>query len=217
MDNTLVMYPNLQFNPVEIPDYTIVEIYKDSIATENGLGYAIIPIEGLTQEQIVSAAGAKAELKQPEGYVQYDILYGAEKPGFNHKIIYAVWYNAEKPVYPPEPSIVEQTPAQPLNIWKELEVDNAAAPSYVTVTLTCSAFDDTLEFYINNDYFAIDIKEPKSGVNTITIGRDGVTYNDKAIDSFKMSSAPKLKAGVNYIKVKTIGISNLGIKYRQKF
>ena len=28
MDNSLDMYPNLQFNPNEIPEFTLVEIYK---------------------------------------------------------------------------------------------------------------------------------------------------------------------------------------------
>jgi len=49
MDNSLVMYPNLQFNPIEIPEFTLVEFYKESIAEENGLGYCIIPIKGLSQ------------------------------------------------------------------------------------------------------------------------------------------------------------------------
>ena len=35
MDNSLVMYPNLQFNPIEIPEFTLVEFYKESIAVEN--------------------------------------------------------------------------------------------------------------------------------------------------------------------------------------
>ena len=29
MDNSLVMYPNLQFNPIEIPEFTLVEFYKE--------------------------------------------------------------------------------------------------------------------------------------------------------------------------------------------
>ena len=32
-----------------------------------------------------------------------------------------------------------------------------------------------------------------------------------------MTSAPKLKAGANSIKVKTIGVTNLDIKYKNKF
>lgn len=215
MDNTLVMYPNLQFNPIKIPDFTILEIYKDTIAIESGLGYCIIPIEGLTKQEIRDKAKEKADLVQPSGYTNYTLLTGASDE-FNHKIVYAVWYQGEAPSYPDEPEVIELTPGQPHNIWHEIEVTNPAAPSFITVTLTCSAFGH-LEFYINDDYFAIDIDKPVSGVNEVIISKDGVTYDGKPIDNFKMSSAPKLKAGVNYIKVNSVNISKIGIKYRQKY
>lgn len=215
MDNTLVMYPNLQYNPIKIPDFTVLEIYKDSIATDKGLGYCIIPIEGLTQQQIRDAAKAKADLVQPEGYTNYTLLTGAGDE-FNHKIVYGVWYMGEAPTYPDEPSTEVLTPEQPHNIWHEIEVENPSAPSFITVTLTCSALDH-VEFYINNDYFAIDIDKPVSGVNDIVINKEGVSYNGKPISNFKMTSAPKLKTGVNYIKVNCVSISKIGIKYRQKY
>lgn len=216
MDNTLVMYPNLQYNPIKIPAFTLVEIYKDKVSKENGLGYTIIPIENLSNQEIKDIARAKAELVKPSGYSNYTLLTG-DKEEYDHKIIYAVWYADEVPSYPQEPDIESLTPAQPLNIWHTVEVNNEAAPTFVTITLTCSALDNTLEFYINNDYFAIDIKNPKDGVNEIAISKEGVSYNGKPIDSFKMTSAPKLKAGMNYIKVNSIGVSKIDIKYRQKY
>lgn len=214
MDNSLVMYPNLQFNPIEIPEFTLVEFYKESIAAQNGLGYCIIPIKGLSQEQIETEIRNKGTAVAHEGYTKFKVLSTGD---FNHKIVYGVWYETDEPVYPQEPEIESLTPAAALNIWKEIEVENAAAPTYITVTLTCSSFVDTIEFYINKDYFAIDIKEPVDGVNIITITKDGVVYNGNPIDSFKMTSAPKLQAGANSIKVKTIGVTNIDIKYKNKF
>jgi hypothetical protein len=213
MDNTLVMYPNLQYNPIKIPDFTLLEIYKDTIDVSNGLGYCIIPIEGLSGQEIKDKARAKAEIVKPADKDNY-ILFA--DGGYDHKIIYAVWYSGDVPTLPAEPEVMELIPNQPHEVWHEVEVDNPAAPSFITVTLTLTAFDN-VEFYINDDYFAIDIKKPVAGVNEVIINREGVSYNGKPIDSFKMTSAPKLKAGVNYIKAKCSNISNIGIKYRKKY
>lgn len=214
MENTLNTYPNLQFNPIKIPDFTLLEIYKESIAPTNGIGYCIIPIRDKTKEEIEQEIESKAATASHEGYTKLKVLSTGD---YNHKIVYAVWYEGDEPTYPQEPEVSVLTPAPPLNIWKELEVENVAAPTYITVTLTCSAFDKPLEFYINHDYFAIDIEKPEEGVNEVIVSREGVSYNGKPIDSFKMTSAPKLKAGTNSIKVNSVGISHVGIKYRMKY
>ena len=61
MVNTLNTYTNLQYEPVPIPAYTILEIYKETIAKSNSLGYCILPIGGL------SKVGIKGVFTEKEG------------------------------------------------------------------------------------------------------------------------------------------------------
>jgi len=215
MDNSLMMYSNLQYNPISIPDFTILELYQDSIAEATRLGYSIIPIEGLSTQEIEDKCAELAATVQPDGYTSYILLTGAEGD-FSHKIVYGVWYSGDAPSYPSEPAVSELVAADSVSVWQTLEVPNSGAPAFASITLTLSAFDN-IEFYINGDYFHITIDEPVDGVDTVIINKSGVYYNDKAISTFEIDTLPKLQPGTNYIEVNATNITKVGIKYREQY
>lgn len=212
MNNTLVMYPNKQYNPILVPDYTLVEFYREKIHVDTDLGYCIIPLKGKGRVEIDEIIKAKANTIKPDDLSNLAILTNS-KGELNHNIIYAVWYNAEEPVYPPEPSVEELIPASPHNVWETREVVNEGAPAFCEVSLTLSSFG-FIEFYINDDYFSFVADDPQG---TAVVSNKGVFYNGKMISNFKMTAAPKLKAGVNYFKVKCIDINKMSVKYKKKF
>lgn len=214
MISNINTYPNLQFNPFPIPGFTVIEIYKDTIAEDNSLGYCILPVEGLDDEQIETKVRELVEASNPGEYQNLAVL----NKGFNHKICYAVWYNDVAPEFPEEP--VPQPmpePAAPFNVWEEIEVDNPGQTVPLTLEITCSSLVEPIGFYINDVLFSITIGKPLVGENIIVADRTGVSYSNKKIDTFDFPTMPVLKNGKNILKFNKTNVSAVKLKYTQKF
>jgi len=215
MLQTLNTYPNLYLNPIEIPDYTIVEIYKDSIALVNNLGYCIVPLGDKDNTEIKQEISNRVKSSQPTGYTNFVILAGRESESFNHRVTYVVWYTGETvPTYPELPTI--ETPADPaaaFNRFNEVTVVNqgvAATDLILTLTVVKAGL---VEVYINDNYYSIIIDKLPAATNLITISKTGVSYNDKNYDKFTFSAVPTLTKGSNTIKVTKENVSNLKVDY----
>ena len=218
MLQTLNTYPNLYFNPIDIPKYTIVEIYKDSIAQANGLGYCIVPLGDMDNDEIKTEIGTRIQNSQPTGYSNYVILAGRVNEDFDHRITYVVWYQGNTvPTYPDLPTII--VPADPLpafDIFNKVTVTNAgAAPTDVTITLSVVA-KGKIQLLINEDLYIINISKLTTN-DTLVISKEGVTLNGKEYDDFIFPKVPTLERGINTIGVSKNCVNNIKIDYVPKY
>lgn len=218
MNQSLTMYNNLQYNPVEIADFCVVEVYKDEIVKTNALGYFIQPLKNIgdvkatIENRVIESA--------PDGYEKLAILAGREFDTFSHRIVYAVWYNGDtKPQYPEEP---EQhglgAPGDPFDFYQPVQVINDSAPTYCRITLTLDRLDLPVEFYINDDHFKIDVSEQiPTDEKILIVDRTGVSYNSVPINSYEFLSVPKLKSGINQLRINRLMIRNVKVDFIHKF
>lgn len=216
MVSNLNTYPNLQYNPISIQDFCVVEIYKDTIVKENSLGYCILPIKEGDMEQKIREKVAES---MPEGYTNLAILAGRAKVEYNHKVVYAVWYQNEMPTYPEAPVISDLPPVSAAyNIYQEIEVNNlGTAPAYIELELTCSSVDEPIDFYINGKFFSVTIEKNAADTHTLILNKNGVFYNGAAIDTFICPSAPRIESGINHLLFNRSNIQNVKLNYLPKF
>ena len=215
MVSNLNTYPNLQYNGIKIPAFTVVEVYKDTIVKDNSLGYCIVPIEGMDNQTIEDTIREKVNSNKPEGYETCAVL----NEGFDHKIVYAVWYKGEAPIYPTNEAVDPiENPIVPFDVYETLNIENqGTAPTALTLELECSSFNEPIEFYINDDYFKILIKNPSELSNIVRVDGTGVNYNNKNIDSFEFPTMPKIKNGLNCLRIKKTNVSKVKVKYTPKY
>lgn len=219
MTNSLNTYPNLQYSAIQIPDFTVLEIYKESIAINNSLGYCIIPIANLSDKEIKDEIAAKAALAAHEGYSNCKIMAGRTYDNFNHKIVYAVWYNDVEPQYPEIPSDTPlNEPAAPCDIWFTKEIDNPdAALGSLSIDIECSSFEEPIEFYLNDNYYKVWVNKPVQGNNIVTVNEKGVFYNSKQIDTFEMDMPPYFDKQRNIFKIKATNALKVSYSIVYKF
>lgn len=218
MENTLTVINNLQYNPIEIADFCIVEVYKDDISLVNALGYFIQPLDGVGD--IKETIANRVRESAPSGYANLVVLAGREFDTFSRRIVYAVWYNGETvPTYPAAPEVHGLgEPGDPFDFYQDIEVINDSVPTDCKVTLTIDRLDLPVEFYINDDYFKIDVsKQVPTDEKIIEIDRTGVKYNSVPINTYEFLSIPKLKSAKNLIKVNRLMIRKVKVEFIHKF
>jgi hypothetical protein len=213
MTKTLNTYPNLQYDSISIQDFCIVEIYKETIAKDNGLGYCILPIEGLDNSTIEENIKERVAATMPEDATNLAIL----SEGYSHKIVYAVWYSSDKPEYPHnEPEEAIEAGVGAVEIWDSHEVSykGATADLELEFTVTNPSFVD---FYINNDYFKIYVEKPLGSTHSIVVNKAGVSYNKEKISTFDFPTMPKLKNGLNCLKFNKNTTTHVEIRYVERY
>lgn len=218
MNNSLTMYNNLQYNPIEIADFCVVEVYKDEIVKTNALGYYIQPLKDIGD--VKQTIRRRVYESQPEGYEKLVILAGREFDTFSHRIVYAVWYNGDVvPTYPEEPEQHDLgAPGDPFDFYEVLQVINDSAPIYCRITLTLDRLDLPVEFYINDDYFKIDVsKQIPADEQILIVDKTGVSYNSIPINSYEFLSVPKLKSAVNQLRINRLMIREVKVEFTHKF
>lgn len=218
LEHTLTTYNNLQYNPVEIGDFCVVEVYKDEIALTEALGYFVQPLEGI--EDIKKTIEERVRESAPDGYEKLAVLAGREFDSYSHRIVYAVWYNGETaPKYPDEPEQHDLgAPGDPFDFYEKVAVVNDSAPTYCKVILTLDRLDLPVEFYINDDYFKIDVSEQiPTDEKILVVDKTGVSYNSVPIYSYEFLSVPKLKSAVNQIRFNKLMIREAKIEYVHKY
>lgn len=218
MNQTLTMYNNLQYNPVEIADFCIVEVYKDEIVKTNALGYFIQPLKNIGD--VKATIENRVRESAPDGYEKLAILAGREFDTFSRRIVYAVWYNGDaQPQYPEEPEQHDLgAPGDPFDFYQPIQVINDSAPTYCRITLTLDKLDLPVEFYINDDHFKIDVSEQiPTDEKILVIDRTGVSYNSVPINTYEFLSVPKLKSGVNQLRINRLMIRNVKVEFARKF
>lgn len=218
MDESLITYNNLQYNPIEIEDFCVVEVYKDEISLVNALGYFIQPLKDIGD--VKATIEERVRKSAPDGYENLVILAGRNFDSYSHRIVYAVWYNgAAAPTYPAEPEQHDLgMPGSPFDFYHTVEVFNDAAPTYCRLTLTLDRLDLPVEFYINSDYFKIDVSEQiPTDEKILVVDQTGVKYNSVPIYSYEFLSVPKLNSAINLIKVNKLMIREVKVEYVHKY
>lgn len=215
--NTLTIYNNLQYDPIEIADFCIVEVYKDKVAKINSLGYLIQPLTGVTD--VKATIEERVRESAATGYENLVILAGRDFDSYSRKRVYAVWYNGDE--IPQYPSLPEQhdlgAASDPFDFFQDCVVNNPGAPTNCRLTLTLSALDKPVEFYVNDDYFKIDVSaQVPTPEKVLVVDKAGVKYNNVPINTFEFLSVPKLKAGSNTIRASKIMIANVQVDYVHK-
>ena len=219
MDKTLVTYKDLGHDPIVIDDYCVVQVYKNEIALSNAEGYFIQPLNGLTNpKQTIEERVRK--IGNPDNFEHLVILAGRRLDSFSRRIIYAVWYNGDiEPTYPARPTIeVLPEPDDRFNLFSSNKITNRGAKTNCKVTLTLGRTDIPVEFYINGDYFIIDVsKETPQLENVLVVDSTGVTYNSLPIDTFDLETNPSLDNGENVIRVLKSAVKKVKVEYMLKF
>lgn len=217
MENTLTVINNLQYNPIEIADFCIVEVYKDDISLVNALGYFIQPLDGVGD--IKETIANRVRESAPSGYANLVVLAGREFDTFSRRIVYAVWYNGETvPTYPAAPEIHDLgEPGDPFDLYQDIEVINDSAPTDCKVTLTLDRLDLPVEFYINDDHFKIDVStQVPTDEKILVVDKTGVRYNSVPISSYEFLSVPKLKSAVNQLRINKLMIRKVKVEFAKK-
>lgn len=218
LEHTLTVYNNLQYNPIEIEDFCVVEVYKDEISLDNALGYFIQPLKGI--EDIKTTIANKVKQNKVTGYTQLAVLAGREFDSFSHRIVYAVWYKGETaPTYPEEPEQHDLgAPGDPFDFYQVVEVINDSAPTYCRITLTLDRLDLPVEFYINDDHYKIDVSDQiPTDEKILVVDKTGVSYNSVPISSYEFLSVPKLKSAVNQLRINKLMIREVKVEFARKF
>lgn len=221
MLSTLKMYPNLQYNPIKIQDYTVVEFYTDTISSTTRIGYYILPIAGLSARDIQLKIEDLMSYQIPEGYDKSIMLFSTDNTlnydNFNHRICYVVYYNGEQlPSYPASPTLgTEISPSEPFNPWNEITITNNGGSTPISLILDIPEIENNtaITFYINDDSYTIVIPEPGS----LKISQQIILMNNVTIQNFNLRSWPKLNAGTNIIKVPKNYVSQVKISYKLQY
>lgn len=216
--NTINMYPNLQYDPIEIPKYCILEIYKDSIAETNSLGYTILNIEGKSNSEIEQEIKTKVAASAPNTYTKLAILAGNTFVDYTNKIVYCVWYTGDiVPAYPEEPTITPlDSPGQQASIWEVININNPGVGTIAALQFNINNSLNKLEFYLNDVLYSIDLKDLKS-TNSINIDKGGLRVNGEYISSFSFNAMPALKSGQNVIKINKVNTTNFSLIYSPRY
>lgn len=216
----LQYYENVQFEDIKIPNHCILEIYKDNLNAENGIGYYIMPIEsGLSKDEIENKIRTTIQNSAPQGYSNLAILSGNEYNTYLSRIVYCVWYLGDiAPLYPEEPVIGELSPvADEINIWEQFVVNNTGARSALAeIELDVVNNGDSVELYINDDLFYINLNTELLNFQ-LKINNNGVFINNAPYDDFKISGAPVLKPGINTVSIKKTNTTNISITYTPEY
>lgn len=218
MENTLTVINNLQYNPIEIADFCIVEVYKDDISLVNALGYFIQPLDGVGD--IKETIANRVRESAPSGYANLVVLAGREFDTFSRRIVYAVWYNGETvPTYPAAPEVHDLgEPGDPFDFYEPISVINDSAPTDCRITLTLDRLDLPVEFYINDDHFKIDVStQVPTDEKILVVDKTGVRYNSVPISSYEFLSVPKLKSAVNQLRINKLMIRKVKVEFAKKF
>ena len=219
MDHTLNVYNNLQYNPIQIGDFCVVEVYKDEISLVNQLGYFIQPLDGV--EDVKETITKRVREKHTaEGYDTLVILSGRKFDSYNRRIVYAIWCDPNAiPQYPEEPEQYEiGEVGDEFDHYQNLTINNEGAPTYCSITLTLDKLDLPIDFYLNDDFFSIDLSDQiPSDEMVLTIDRTGISYNGKPIDSYNYLSVPKLLFGVNYLSISRLMVKKVKVEFTRKF
>ena len=218
LEQTLTVVNNLQYNPIEIADSCVVEVYKDGITLANALGYFIQPLKGVGD--IKATIESRVRESAPTGYANLVILAGREFEAFAHRIVYAVWYNGDTvPTYPEAPAQHDLgEPGDPFDFYEPISVINDSAPTDCRITLTLDRLDLPVEFYINDDHFKIDVSsQVPTDEKILVIDKTGVSYNSVPINSYEFLSVPKLKSAVNQLRINRLMIRKVKVEFAKKF
>lgn len=216
--NTIRSYENRYYNPISIPDYSILEIYKDNISQDNFLGYTIIPLKDMSPQEIETNMIDRAYELKPSGYPNLKMLYGRERKSFKNKRVFAVWYKTTEPNYPEAPVYTEPLPPVETDYgFNTIVIENAgAADTDVQLILSTEKKGD-VEVYINDDYYSIKIDKIPRESNEITINNKGVLYNGRPYDNFTFATVPTLRKGTNKIKVSKSLVKKVKVDYTPVF
>lgn len=209
--HSLNTYPNQFYESVGIPNYSLLEIYKDEVAESNRLGYCILPIQGLDDLQIEEAIRTKVENSKPAGYTTLHILAGRTEASYNRRRVYCVW-SESTPSYPAATPVNVAPPS--LTKFNEFNVTTINYKGSGTTPVTVKASITYGETVIKVGDATIQIKENVSG--ELEINQGGAFLNGQPLSSFTITSTPVLHSGVNYIKASK-NISKLNILYTEKY
>lgn len=209
MNHNLVSIPNLQYDPIAIPDYTVLELYKDAVADANYIGYYIVNIEGLNETEIETKLTTLAGTQ--DGYTNFVILASADnsKKQYSHKRIYGVFYNGSTaPAYPTytvrEATATTGTLVDP---YQTFTIENEGISTPVQLVFTVDSVDEPIEWLLNNNYGATVLD--KAG--KLVVGQES-TINGEPVD-VDYAEIPCLMHGTNTLKVKATNVSKVECKY----
>lgn len=219
MAEELNIYENLQQEPVAIGQYCVVEVYRDSISTSTAQGYFIQPLEGLVnpKEAIEARVRKVANSGSRKNLV---ILAGRTYDSYNRRIVYAVWYNGTTvPTYPAKPTEPEYGDVgEGLSYFESHKFTNNGIPTDCSITLSIVRTDIPVEFYLNDDYFKVDLAGyALTGKQEVVVDKTGVYYNSRPVDTFELIAVPTLKSGENEIRCSQLAVQNVKIDYQTKF
>lgn len=230
MNTTLNMYSNLQYDAEPIQDFTIVEVYKDSILKANSLGYTILPIEGLDVDTIETKIAEIASTNLPSGYEKYVILPGAntthDYSSYNHRVCYLVYYTADTaPTYPDAPSIGEAIePATAFNKWNVANIPYyGAMPTPLILHFTVVKGCTELEFYLRNEeHYVIPLNEFDTDTSLVVVSDGGVYQDGVEILNYEMTEYPILTnngtvPSYNSVKVDKKWVSNITWYFKVRY
>lgn len=215
----LMMYENLQMEPIEIQPYSIVEIYAGNLDDTSCLGYYIQPVvdEMATEIEIK----VKQIADKSSEYDSFIILAGNNSQDYRYRKVYAVWYNATDgtPTFPPEKEVPEiGNPAKQPEVYSTFTIDNEGVDSPATIELTIgNSTDRVVELWLNDNYMTITLPEILTESNNVVIvSANGVLLNQQIIDTFNIQSIPKIKNGSNSLKIKNINVTKAKVTYKEK-
>lgn len=207
--STLVTLPNKQYDSIEIPDYTVLELYTESVSDANYVGYYIVPIGGLSDTEIETKLKTLAGTK--EGYANFALLVSRDgkTKEYNRKRVYGVYYKTTAPTYPEETKdVTTYTPAPQYDVYQTITVTNPGVAAPCKLTLTVDSIDDPVELYVNNNYIACKPNE----IGELVID-DVARMNGAFVEDYDAFDRPTLVQGENTIKVKATNVTNVSVTY----
>lgn len=215
----MTLMDNQEFDAISTGNYFILEGFKDSISANTKVGYSIINIDNKTTDEIKSEVDKIMTDNMPSGYSSYGIAWNRanvlSKEKINHKIVYGV-YGVTTVAYPAyDSSIDKNTVAAVFDEYNTELVENAGRAAAATLTLTIDDMESPIQFYINDDFYSFMIDIPASGVNTVAIDSNGITYNgvlnrNVVVDDYH---APILKNGKNTLRFSKKNIKHFNLIY----
>lgn len=208
MEHNLITIPNLQYEPISIPQYTVLELYKDSIIDANYVGYYIVPIEGLTKDEIKIKLLDLAGTLEDYSYVKLLVSRDETKEQFKYKRVYGVYFNEDEPVYPDVPKVTPiETTGTLIDVWQTKEIENSGIEVPATIRLTVENDGDKLELYLNDNHISVENYSTGEVVVSSTAENNGKTIE------VSFDEIPALKSGTNIIKIKATNITKVEVNY----
>lgn len=220
MNTNLTMFDNLQFEPIQIKPYSIVEVYQSNLDSKSCLGYFIQPVVDNMQETIETRVREVAD-KSGE-FDSLVILAGRGGQYFNYRRVYAVWYNKADgaPSYPGKPNIDElPKPAQTPSPYTDFTFDNDGVDCYGSIELTIgNSTDRVVELWLNDNHMTITLPENLTEDNNVVIvNLNGVLLNQQKINTFDIQTIPKIKSGSNCLRIKNTNVTKAKVTYENKY